>query len=508
MLPVDGAQISLWGLKKSRQIILHGDGGGPVGQSYRIVSDIGRGAQHQLRSRAYHTSCRRPRQRAYKSPSVRPQENFPSLFIIFLQSINFLTNLPSSSFLYTLFLRLHILRITMASRGLPRALRLARVAAPRTVISAALPRPALAKAATRVAASTAPVRGIKTMTFADSKETVYERADWPREKLQEYFKNDTLALIGYGSQGHGQGLNLRDQGLNVIVGVRKDGASWKEAIQDGWVPGKNLFDLTEAVQKGTIVMNLLSDAAQSETWPTLKPLITKGKTLYFSHGFSPVFKELTKVDVPKDVDVILVAPKGSGRTVRTLFREGRGINSSIAVYQDVTGKAKEKAIAMGVAVGSGYLYETTFEKEVYSDLYGERGCLMGGIHGMFLAQYEVLRERGHSPSEAFNETVEEATQSLYPLIGANGMDWMYAACSTTARRGAIDWSSRFKDTLKPVFNDLYDSVRDGTETKRSLEYNSQKDYREKYEKEMQDIRDLEIWRAGKAVRSLRPENQK
>lgn len=399
---------------------------------------------------------------------------------------------------------------TMASRGLPRALRLARVAAPRSVLASALPRPAVAAAAAlpRVSSVTTPVRGIKTIDFAGVKEDVYERADWPREKLQEFFKNDTLALIGYGSQGHGQGLNLRDQGLNVIVGVRKDGASWKEAIQDGWVPGKNLFDVTTAINKGTIIMNLLSDAAQSETWPTIKPLLTKGKTLYFSHGFSPVFKDLTKVDVPKDIDVILVAPKGSGRTVRTLFREGRGINSSIAVFQDVTGQAKERAIAMGVAVGSGYLYETTFEKEVYSDLYGERGCLMGGIHGMFLAQYEVLRERGHSPSEAFNETVEEATQSLYPLIGGNGMDWMYAACSTTARRGAIDWSSRFKDTLKPVFNDLYDSVHNGTETQRSLDYNSQPDYREKYEKEMQEIRDLEIWRAGKAVRSLRPENQK
>ncbi|KAJ5668617.1 uncharacterized protein N7477_007187 [Penicillium maclennaniae] len=357
----------------------------------------------------------------------------------------------------------------MASRTIPRAFRMARVAAPRSVV--------------------APVRGVKTIDFAGVKEDVYERADWPREKLHEFFKNDTLALIGYGSQGHGQGLNLRDQGLNVIVGVRKDGASWKEAIQDGWVPGKNLFDVNSAIEKGTIIMNLLSDAAQSETWPAIKPLLTKGKTLYFSHGFSPVFKDLTKVDVPTDIDVILVAPKGSGRT-------------------DVTGQAKEKAIAMGVAVGSGYLYETTFEKEVYSDLYGERGCLMGGIHGMFLAQYEVLRERGHSPSEAFNETVEEATQSLYPLIGSNGMDWMYAACSTTARRGAIDWSSRFKDNLKPLFNELYDSVRDGTETQRSLDYNSQKDYREKYEKEMQEIRDLEIWRAGKAVRSLRPENQK
>ncbi|KAK6514271.1 Bifunctional acetohydroxyacid reductoisomerase [Arthrobotrys conoides] len=407
----------------------------------------------------------------------------------------------------------------MASKTVTRALRsssrqamtaVKRPITQRSLTTAALltaaSRPAVARSTARIAVPAIQSRGIKTIDFAGVKEDVYERSDWPKEKLLEYFKNDTLALIGYGSQGHGQGLNLRDNGLNVIVGVRKNGASWKEAIEDGWVPGKNLFEIDEAINKGTIVMNLLSDAAQSETWPSIKPLITKGKTLYFSHGFSPVFKDLTKVEVPTDVDVILVAPKGSGRTVRSLFKEGRGINSSIAIFQDVTGKAEEKAVALGVAVGSGYLYKTTFEKEVYSDLYGERGCLMGGIHGMFLAQYEVLRENGHSPSEAFNETVEEATQSLYPLIGKNGMDWMYEACSTTARRGAIDWSSKFKDSLKPVFEELYDSVKTGKETQRSLEFNSQKDYRAKYEQEMQEIRDLEIWRAGKAVRSLRPEN--
>ncbi|TQS38077.1 hypothetical protein Golomagni_01426 [Golovinomyces magnicellulatus] len=364
-------------------------------------------------------------------------------------------------------------------------------------------------------------RGVKTMSFAGVEEVIYERADWPLAKLQDYFKNDTMAIIGYGSQGHAQSLNMRDQGLNVVVGVRKDGASWHAAQKDGWIPGKNLLDINEAISRGTIIMNLLSDAAQSETWPSIKPLITKDKepelwniakyiaqqTLYFSHGFSPVFKEQTKVDVPENVDVILAAPKGSGITVRSLFKEGRGINSSIAVLQDVTGKAKEKAIALGVGIGSGYLYETTFKKEVFSDLYGERGCLMGAIHGMFLAQYEVLRARGHSPSEAFNETVEEATQSLYPLIGKHGMDGMYEACSTTARRGAIDWTVRFKETLKPVFNELYDSVESGKETERSLSHNSQKDYRKKYEQEMKEIQEMEIWRAGKTVRSLRPENQ-
>ncbi|KAG0148459.1 hypothetical protein CROQUDRAFT_41302 [Cronartium quercuum f. sp. fusiforme G11] len=350
-------------------------------------------------------------------------------------------------------------------------------------------------------------RGIRTLDFAGTKEVVYERSDWPVSKLQDYFKNDTLALIGYGSQGHGQGLNARDNGLNVIIGVREGGKSWKMALEDGWVPGKTLFPIKEALEKGTIIMNLLSDAAQSQTWPEIKPYLTKGKTLYFSHGFSVVYKDDTGVVPPKDIDVILCAPKGSGVTVRTLFKEGRGINGSIAVWQDVTGQAKEKAVALGVAVGTGYLYETTFEKEVYSDLYGERGVLMGGIQGMFLAQYKVLRANGHSPSEAFNETVEEATQSLFPLIGARGMDYMYAACSTTARRGALDWAPKFEAANRPVFEELYRSVKNGDETRRSLEFNGRKTYNEDLAKELAEINDQEMWKAGHTVRQLRPDSK-
>ena len=313
-----------------------------------------------------------------------------------------------------------------------RMMSLATRAAPRVSPSTAVPRVAMQ------------VRGMKTLDFAGTPEKVYEREDWPLEKLQDYFKDETFALLGYGSQGHGQGLNLRDNGLNVIVGVRKDGESWRQAEADGWVPGKNLFSIEEAATKGTILMNLLSDAAQTSTWPHLKEYVTPGKTLYFSHGFSIVYKDQTHVVPPENVDVILCAPKGSGRTVRTLFKEGRGINSSVAVFQDVTGRALEKAVAIGIAVGSGYIYETTFQKEVFSDLYGERGCLMGGIQGMFKAQYDVLRAHGHSPSEAFNETCEEALESLYPLIAQNGMDYMYKACSTTARRGALDWAPEFE----------------------------------------------------------------
>lgn len=373
-----------------------------------------------------------------------------------------------------------------------RMMSLATRAAPRVSPSTAVPRVSMQ------------VRGMKTLDFAGTPEKVYEREDWPLEKLQDYFKDETFALLGYGSQGHGQGLNLRDNGLNVIVGVRRDGESWRQAEADGWVPGKNLFSIEEAATKGTILMNLLSDAAQTSTWPHLKEYVTPGKTLYFSHGFSIVYKDQTNVVPPENVDVILCAPKGSGRTVRTLFKEGRGINSSVAVFQDVTGRALEKAVAIGIAVGSGYIYETTFQKEVFSDLYGERGCLMGGIQGMFKAQYDVLRAHGHSPSEAFNETCEEALESLYPLVAQNGMDYMYKACSTTARRGALDWAPEFEAACKPVFERLYQSVKDGSETRRALEFGSRKTYREDYDRETDAIADQEMWRVGHVVRSLRP----
>jgi len=352
-----------------------------------------------------------------------------------------------------------------------------------------------------------PARGLKTLDFGGTKELVGERSDYPKEKLQAIFKNDTLAVVGYGPQGRAQALNLKDHGLNVLVGVRKDGASWKAAVEEGWVPGKNLFEIEESVKKGTVILYLLSDAAQKETWPVVKPHLTKGKTLYFSHGFSVVYKDQTGVIPPKDIDVILVAPKGSGRTVRSLFLDGKGINSSVAVFQDASGKAKDRAWALGVGVGSGYLYETTFEKEVYSDLTGERGVLMAAIYGLFKAQYDVLRAKGHSPSEAFNETVEEATQSLYPAIGDKGMDWMFSNCSTTAQRGALDWFPKFYDISKPLFEKLYQSVEDGHETRRSLETNSLKDYRQNLEKELAEIRNEEMWRAGETVRKLRPQSK-
>ena len=344
------------------------------------------------------------------------------------------------------------------------------------------------------------------MNFGGVDEQVVTREEFPLEKAREFLKNETIAIIGYGVQGPGQSLNLKDNGFNVIVGQRKGGKTWDKAIADGWIPGETLFEIEEACEKGTIIQYLLSDAAQIEVWPKIKPYLTNGKALYFSHGFGITYKERTGIIPPPDIDVILVAPKGSGTSLRRMFLAGRGLNSSFAVFQDVTGKAHERTIALGIGVGSGYLFETTFKKEVYSDLTGERGTLMGAIQGLLLAQYEVLRENGHSPSEAFNETVEELTQSLGPLFAENGMDWMYANCSTTAQRGALDWMGPFHDATKPVFEKLYSEVENGNEAQRSIDTNSKPDYRENLEAELKELRESEMWRAGAVVRKLRPEN--
>ncbi|MDG1296226.1 MAG: ketol-acid reductoisomerase [Saprospiraceae bacterium] len=344
------------------------------------------------------------------------------------------------------------------------------------------------------------------LNFGGVEENVVTRDEFPLSKAQEVLKNETVAVLGYGVQGPGQSLNLRDNGINVIVGQRENSKSWDKAVEDGWVPGKTLFNLEEAAERATIIQYLLSDAGQIAQWEMVKSKLTAGKALYFSHGFGVTFNEKTGIVPPKDVDVILVAPKGSGTSLRRLFVAGKGLNSSYAIFQDATGKAHDRVVALGIAVGSGYLFETDFEKEVYSDLTGERGVLMGALAGIFEAQYNVLRKNGHSPSESFNETVEELTQSLMPLVAENGMDWMYANTSTTAQRGALDWRHKFRDNLEPLFEELYDSVKSGREAEVVIEANKQEDYRVKLDEELKEIRESELWQAGRQVRKLRPEN--
>jgi len=344
--------------------------------------------------------------------------------------------------------------------------------------------------------------------FGGVLEDVVTSDEFPLSKAKEVLKNETVAVIGYGVQGPAQALNMKDNGFSVIIGQREGGSSWKRAEADGFVPGKDLFSLEEATERATVVQYLISDAGQMAAWPKLKPLLKEGDALYFSHGFSIVYKDQTKIIPPENVDVILVAPKGSGRNVRLNFLDGSGINASYAVHQDFTGRAEERALALGIAIGSGYLFPTTFEKEVYSDLTGERGVLMGCLEGVFEAQYNVLRKNGHSPSEAFNETVEELTQSLIRLVAENGMDWMYSNCSTTAQRGALDWRHRFREAVAPVFEDLYRSVVSGEETRIVLESNGAPDYSERLGEELNEMKNSELWRAGAAVRALRPENRK
>jgi ketol-acid reductoisomerase len=343
--------------------------------------------------------------------------------------------------------------------------------------------------------------------FGGVVEEVITSEEFSLDEAREVLGHETVAVLGYGVQGPGQALNMRDNGIPVIVGQREGGASWDRAVADGFVPGETLLPIEEAARRGTIIQYLLSDAGQSAMWPAVKACLNEGDALYFSHGFSVVYKDQTGIIPPANVDVILVAPKGSGTTVRRNFLDGSGINSSFAVFQDFTGQARRRALAAGIAIGSGYLFPTTFEHEVYSDLTGERGVLMGCLAGVMEAQYNLLRKHGHSPSEAFNETVEELTQSLIRLVAENGMDWMFANCSTTAQRGALDWAPRFRDAVVPVFDTLYESVKSGQETRRVMESCSAADYREKLQAELKVLGGSEMWRTGAAVRSLRPENR-
>src|SRR4051812_11708929 len=340
--------------------------------------------------------------------------------------------------------------------------------------------------------------------FGGTEEEVVTRDEFTLDKAREVLKNEVVAVLGYGVQGPAQAMNMRDNGIKVIVGQREGTANWTRAVADGWVPGETLFPVEEAAERGTVIQYLLSDAGQRSEWPKIVEHLNQGDMLYFSHGFSITFKDQTGVVPPPQVDVALVAPKGSGRSVRTNFLDGSGINASFAVHQDATGRAMERTLALGIAVGAGYLFQTTFQKEVYSDLTGERGVLMGALAGVMEAQYNVLRKNGHSPSEAFNETVEELTQSLIRLVGQNGMDWMYANCSTTAQRGALDWKPRFKKAVLPVFKDLYDRVKTGKECARVLSACGKSDYQKQLTKELNAVGNSELWQAGKAVRALRP----
>ena len=346
------------------------------------------------------------------------------------------------------------------------------------------------------------VRQVSTFTINGYTETIIEKKDYPLDSCKQIIGDRKISVIGYGPQGREQARNLRNRGFNVTIGTRK-GCSYDRAILDGWQEGKNLVSIEEAASEGDIIQYLLSDVGQIKQWNSIKPYLTEHKTLYFSHGFGITYQDKTDIVPPKDIDVVLVAPKGAAITVRNAFLEGKGINVSYAIDQDYTGHAKDTCLALAFGIGASNAFETTFKKEVYSDLTGERCVLMGLIQGAFKAQYELLREKGHSPSEAYNETVEEALVSLYPLISDKGMDWLYANCSTTAQRGALDWAPKFEKALKPVIAECYERVINGSETDTVIHANSDINYREKLNKELEEMNNQELWKVAKVIRELR-----
>lgn len=332
-------------------------------------------------------------------------------------------------------------------------------------------------------------------------EFLESKSNYSIDNCRKIIGDNIISVIGYGSQGRSQALNLKDNGFNVVLGLREMGSSWDKAIEDGWNPDQDLYDINEASQKGSIIKYLLSDAGQIDQWSIINNNLQPGNTLYFSHGFGIHYQEYTNIIPPEDVNVVLVAPKCSGRTVRQNFLNRKGFNSSYAIHQD-SGDAFETTMALAFGIGNNLLFETTFEKEVISDLTGERCILMGMIQAAFSAQYKVLRSHGHSPLEAYNETVEEALKSLYPIINENGMDWLYANCSTTAQRGALDWAPKFEEKLIPMIEECYQSVKDETEVRNVIEANSDGNYRKKLDKELEEMASQELWSVFRQIRKL------
>ena len=301
------------------------------------------------------------------------------------------------------------------------------------------------------------------MNFGGVDENVVTREEFPLEKAREILKDETIAVIGYGVQGPGQSMNLRDNGFNVIVGQRKGSKTWDKAVADGWVPGETLFEIEEACQRGTIIEYLLSDAAQIEVWPKVKKHLTAGKTLYFSHGFAITYKERTGIVPPADVDVFMAAPKGPGHTVRGQYVIGQGVPCLVAVEQDATGNCKNIALAYIAGIGGARagIMETTMDIETETDLFGEQTVLCGGVIDLMQCGFETLCEAGYAPENAYFECIHEM-KLIVDLINKGGVAAMNYSISDTAEYGeyvsgprVID-HEQVKANMRAVLSDIQD----------------------------------------------------
>ena len=273
---------------------------------------------------------------------------------------------------------------------------------------------------------------------------------------EQYLQGKTVAIIGYGSQGHAHAQNLRDSGVRVIVGLRK-GKSWEQAEQDGF----EVYSVREAAKQADIVMVLLPDEKQPAVYKEeIEPGLEPGNALVFAHGFNIHFSQIVP---PEHVDVFLVAPKGPGHLVRRTYAEGAGVPALIAVYQDVTGHAKETALAYAKAIGAARagVLETTFKEETETDLFGEQAVLCGGLTALIKAGFDTLVEAGYAPEMAYFECIHEM-KLIVDLLYEGGLSWMRYSISDTAQWGDFITGPRIiNDAVKAEMKKVLDDIQTG-----------------------------------------------
>lgn len=268
----------------------------------------------------------------------------------------------------------------------------------------------------------------------------------------------TIAVIGYGSQGHAHALNAKESGMNVIIGLYEGSKSWKKAEEAGF----EVYTASEAAKRADIIMILINDEKQAQLYnESIAPNLEAGNALMFAHGFSIHFGQII---APKDVDVLMIAPKGPGHTVRSQYEEGRGVPCLIAVHQDATGKAHDVGLAYALAIGGARagVLQTTFKEETETDLFGEQAVLCGGVTELMKAGFEVLVEAGYEPESAYFECIHEM-KLIVDLINENGFAGMRYSISNTAEYGDYMTGPKIitedtKNAMRQVLKDIQEGV--------------------------------------------------
>ncbi|MGD8427045.1 MAG: ketol-acid reductoisomerase [Balneolaceae bacterium] len=312
----------------------------------------------------------------------------------------------------------------------------------------------------------------------------------------QFLRDKTVAIIGYGSQGHAHALNLKDSGVNVVVGLREDSSSRAEAEKEGL----EVLSTAEAARKGDIVMVLIPDQFQAEAYKNeIEPNLSEGNALAFAHGFNIHFDQ---IQPDSNVDVFMIAPKSPGHLVRRVYKKGSGVPCLVAVDQDYTGTAKETALAYAKAIGGtrAGVIETTFEEETETDLFGEQAILCGGVSELVKQGFEVLTEAGYQPEIAYFECLHEL-KLIVDLMYEGGIERMYYSVSDTAEYGGLTRGAEVVDKVnKKRMKDVLKRVQNGSFAKEWIKEN--KDGIPKLKKLRQELGDHNIEKVGKQLRSM------